>query len=72
MSAALDQTGKDASPPRRRRRLLGWAIGLGLVAILLLANAHLVYVAFTSQPDCISHLKSPDGSEHFRAAKSSC
>jgi len=71
MSAALDRTGKEAPPPRRGR-LVGWMIGLGIVAILILANAHLVYVAFTSQPDCISHLKSPDGSTQFSAAKSSC
>ncbi len=52
---------------------IGWLIGLGIVAVLLAANAHLVYVAFTSQPDCVSHLKLPDGSnEHFRAAKSGC
>ncbi len=52
---------------------IGWAIGIGIVAVLIAANAHLVYVAFTSQPDCVSHLKLPDGSnEHFRAAKSGC
>ena len=61
----------DTSAPRRRR--LGWLVGLGLVAVLAGANAHLVYVAFSSQPDCVTHLKAPDGSEgHFRAAKSAC
>ena len=61
-------------PEAGRRRLpLGWLIGLGIVAVLLLANAHLVYVAFSSQPQCIDHLKLPDGSgSHFRAAKSGC
>ncbi|WIY52372.1 hypothetical protein O9Z70_13010 [Devosia sp. YIM 151766] len=59
------------TPPRRRR--LGWLIGFVIVAVLLIANAHLVYVAFTSQPDCVTHLKLPDGStDHFRAAKSGC
>ncbi|ODT72530.1 MAG: hypothetical protein ABS75_03495 [Pelagibacterium sp. SCN 63-23] len=63
----------DSAPLRRRRFPLGWIIGLGIVAVLLIANAHLVYVAFTSQPDCVSHLKVPDGSEsQFRAAKSGC
>ena len=57
----------------RRWTLLGWLIGLGIVAVLLAANAHLIYVAFASQPICISHLKVPDGSSvHFRAAKSGC
>jgi len=45
-----------------------------LVAILL-ANAHLVYVASTSQPECVAHAKA-DGTSHapgvFGAAKSSC
>ncbi|SMQ68704.1 hypothetical protein SAMN06295905_1634 [Devosia lucknowensis] len=58
---------------RRRRLSLAWIVGLGITAILIGANAHLVYVAFTSQPACVSHLKLPDGStDHFRAAKSGC
>lgn len=62
-----------AATPPARRRWLGWAVGLGIVAVLLAANAHLVYVAFSSQPDCVGHLKLPDGStDHFRAAKSGC
>lgn len=65
--------GDAQSGSRPRRRMLGWIVGLGIVAVLLFANAHLVYVAFTSQPDCVSHLKLPDGSaDHFRAAKSGC
>ncbi|MCW5720666.1 MAG: hypothetical protein KIS86_05935 [Devosia sp.] len=62
------------SPGKRIPRLSSaWLIGLGIVAVLALANAHLVYVAFSSQPDCVSHLKLPDGSaNHFRAAKSGC
>ena len=63
----------DETAPLRRRFPLAWMVGLGIVAVLLVANAHLVYVAFTSQPDCISHLKVPDGSDtHFRAARSGC
>lgn len=51
----------------------GWILGLSIVAVLLIANAHLVYVAFTSQPACVTHLKAPDGTpDHFRAAKSGC
>lgn len=43
------------------------------VAVLIGANAHLVYVAFTSQPDCVTHLKSAtESGDGFRAARSSC
>lgn len=42
-------------------------------AILVFANAHFVYVALSSQPDCVPHLKSSgEASGSFRAAKSSC
>jgi uncharacterized membrane protein len=71
----VSTTGHNTVPetPTRRRLPLGWLIGLALVAVLLIANAHLVYVAFTSQPACVSHLKAPDGTtDHFRAAKSGC
>jgi hypothetical protein len=71
----MSTTGPDtiSQPPARRRLPLGWIVGLSIVAVLLVANAHLVYVAFTSQPACITHLKVPDGtSDHFRAAKSGC
>jgi hypothetical protein len=46
----------------------------GLVALVLAANAHLVYVAVTTQPDCVAHLKQPDvgHSGSYRAAKSAC
>lgn len=36
------------------------------------ANAHLVYVAFQSQPECVDHLKSTNGDGGYRAAKSAC
>ncbi|CCW17021.1 hypothetical protein EBBID32_13600 [Sphingobium indicum BiD32] len=55
----------------------GFYIGLTIAALaaVLLANAHLVYVASTSQPQCVTHVKS-DGSARssgaFGAAKSSC
>jgi hypothetical protein len=43
--------------------------GLLLVAA---ANAHLVYVAVTSQPECVPHLKEAGTSGSYRAAKSAC
>ncbi|MBN9058316.1 MAG: MFS transporter, partial [Rhizobiales bacterium] len=50
-----------------RRRVL--QIGLGLFG----ANAHLVYVALRSQPECVAHTKATDGSgSAYSAAKSAC
>ena len=51
---------------------------LGLLAACLLvvvaANAHLVYVAVVSQPDCVAHVSQGEGRElgRFSAAQSSC
>lgn len=58
----------------KARMKTGLIIGIAVaVAVLLLANAHLVYVAVTSQPDCVPHLKSSgEASGTFRAARSSC
>lgn len=43
------------------------------VLVVLGANAHLLYVAVTTQPECVAHLK--EKSERpgaFRAARSAC
>jgi hypothetical protein len=59
----------------RARTVIGLSL---LVAVLLLAgaNAHLVYVAVMSQPDCVDHVREGDAGkgqvQAFRAAKSSC
>ena len=47
------------------------AAGLG---ILIAANAHLVYVAIQSQPDCVPHAKTAAQGEGapLRAARSAC
>ena len=47
------------------------AAGLG---ILIAANAHLVYVAFQSQPDCVPHARTAGQGEGapLRAARSAC
>ena len=51
-------------------------VAFAVFAVMLLfvgANAHLVYVAIASQPDCVAHLKDPGSAPgQFRAAKSSC
>jgi len=63
--------------PADRRRARRATIGLVVVGLLLLfgaANIHLVYVAVTSQPDCVAHLRPGDagGQGAYQAAKSAC
>lgn len=56
------------------RLLIGLAVAAGL-AIVALANTHLVYTAVTSQPECVAHLEAGEGTPgtgQFRAAKPSC
>ena len=48
-----------------------WLLVLGGLLLFAGANAHLVYVAFQSQPDCVPHVKGFDGGG-YRAAKSGC
>jgi hypothetical protein len=59
-----------------RETKVRWMVGLAVSAGVLLfagANAHLVYVAIASHPDCVPHLKDQGtGPGEFRAAKSSC
>lgn len=63
---------QDIRRPSRARVVIGVMVGAGLL-VLVLANTHLVYVAVSSQPECVAHLKSADGtSGAFRAAKSAC
>lgn len=55
-----------------RQRLL-WLLVSGGIVIFAGANAHLVYVAFTSHPGCVEHLKEVgSGQGEYRAAKSAC
>jgi hypothetical protein len=59
--------------PRRLSRRFWLGLALLLVAVVLLANVHLVYVAITSQPPCVPHLQVADGGNTtYRAAKSVC
>lgn len=60
-----------AEPIRRKARLLWLLVPAGLL-LFAGANAHLVYVAFQSQPDCVQHLKTAGDGEGYRAAKSAC
>ena len=64
-----------AATRRIRTRTIIWlAVGAGLL-LLLTANSHIVYVAITSQPDCVAHVRQGEGSAkdgRFSAARSSC
>lgn len=61
----------------RNWRLIAGLIAFAVAALLVAANAHLVYVAVASQPDCVAHskvtakAKAGDGAA-YRAARSSC
>lgn len=56
-----------------RRIIIGTAIALTIMGIFLAANAHLLYVALQSQPDCVAHAKAGEAmAGQFSAAKSSC
>ncbi len=54
------------------------SIGLAVLAGLVLiagANAHLLYVALTSQPDCVAHIRQGDAHARpgqFAVANSAC
>lgn len=54
---------------------LRWTLigsGAGLLALLAVANAHLVTVSLASDPGCVPHLKAPGDGTALRAAKSAC
>jgi hypothetical protein len=70
MSAAAE-TG--AKRPARKGIVLALALAALVVAVFVGANAHLVYVAVTSQPDCVPHAKEVgvEGAP-LRAARSAC
>lgn len=58
----------------KRRRWFWPVMLIGFATLVVLgANAHLVYVAITTQPDCVVHLREKtDRPGEFRAAKSAC
>jgi hypothetical protein len=63
-----------ATGPFRTRAVVWAAVGAGLLLVLI-ANSHLVYIAVTSQPECVAHLRQGEGSAKdgkFTAARSSC
>jgi len=61
--------------PRAQRMISLWFLVAVTVALLVVANAHLIYVATKSRPDCLTHLKQGEGDATrglFSAADSSC
>ena len=58
----------------KTRAVLWLVLGAGLLLVLI-ANSHLVYVAVTSQPECVAHVRQGEGvakDGRFAAARSSC
>ncbi|ODS02914.1 hypothetical protein AUC71_12690 [Methyloceanibacter marginalis] len=58
--------------PIYRTRILIWVLISAALLLFAFANAHLVYVAFKSQPDCVPHLTEANENGKFRAAKPAC
>ena len=54
------------------RNALWFAFLLAGFLVMVGANAHLLYVAFQSQPECVSHSRDVGSGHGFRAAKSAC
>jgi uncharacterized membrane protein len=61
--------------PRAGPMISLWVLLAVAAAVFIAANAHLIYVAITSQPACLTHLKQGEGDASrglFSAAESSC
>ena len=56
------------------RRVAIWVAAAAGLLLVIGANAHLVYVAVTSQPECVAHLGPGEGasSGSYSAAESAC
>jgi uncharacterized membrane protein len=64
-----------AGPVTKRAKwpVLAWLLAAAVLLVVMAANAHLVYVAVASQPDCVAHLKEAGTQAGaFRAAKPAC
>jgi hypothetical protein len=61
-----------ASPRVRYRSWLAWLLVSAGLLLVAGANAHLVYVAVRSQPDCVEKSKAPGEGHGYRAAISGC
>jgi len=77
MSAAFSSRPSQEPDSRPNWRLISAGIAGAVVVLLVVANAHLVYVAVASQPECVAHIKAPEKARTadggaYRAARSSC
>jgi hypothetical protein len=53
--------------------LVAWLLAAAVLLLVAGANAHLVYVAVASQPECVAHLKEAGTrAGEYRAAKPAC
>ncbi len=60
-------------PKRNRWPIVAWSVAAAVLIVVAAANAHLVYVAVASQPECVAHLKEAGTQAGaYRAAKPAC
>ena len=60
-------------PRRTKWPVVAWSLAAAVLLVVAAANAHLVYVAVATQPDCVAHLKEAGSKKDaFRAAKPAC
>jgi len=72
---ASNETPATAAGPASGITIRFWLVLAVAIVAILAANAHLLYVAISSQPDCVAHVMQGDaGTEpgRFSAAQSSC
>jgi hypothetical protein len=56
-----------------RWRTLAWSLAVIVILTFAAANAHLVYVATTSQPSCVAHARLGEArGGSYSAAQSAC
>jgi hypothetical protein len=58
--------------PSRRKTWLAWVLISAGLLLVAGANAHLLYVAVRSQPDCVETAKATGEDQVYRAATSAC
>ena len=59
----------------RKPRRMAWLVWVLVPAGLLFvagANAHLLYIALQSEPDCVAHSKASGDGHGYAAAKPAC